>query len=64
MTGALLTVEELAERLAISPRTVIELARTGRIPEIRLGPRTRRFDFEAVLSAVKGGEARSEGKPQ
>ena len=53
MTGQLLTAEELAERLAVSPRTVIEWARAGRIPEIRASRRIRRFDYADVLAALK-----------
>jgi len=53
MTEQLLTTEELADRLAISPRTVIEWARAGRIPEIRASSRIRRFDYVDVVAALK-----------
>jgi|GEM_PF-1624341 len=53
MTEQLMTTEELADKLAISPRTVIEWARTGRIPEIRASSRIRRFDYSDVVAALK-----------
>lgn len=53
MTEDLLTTEELAERFAVSPRTIIEWAKAGLIPEVRLSHRIRRFDFAEVVTAVK-----------
>jgi len=53
MQTDLLTAEELAERLAVSTRTVIEWARSGRIPEIRPSARVRRFDYADVIAALK-----------
>ena len=53
MTERLLTTEELADRLAISPRTVVEWARAGQIPEIRASSRIRRFDYADVVAALK-----------
>jgi excisionase family DNA binding protein len=55
MDEQLLTAEELAERLAVSERTVIEWARVGLIPEVRLSRRIRRFDFAEVVAAVREG---------
>jgi len=49
----LLTAEELAGRLGIRPRTVREWARTGRIPEVRLSPKVRRFELAEVIQALK-----------
>lgn len=49
----LLTAAELAERLKLRPSTIKEWARRGRIPQVVLSPRVRRFDYEAVLRAVK-----------
>ena len=54
MTGELLTAAELADRLAVSARTIREWARSGRIPEVRASERVRRFDYEAVVAALKG----------
>jgi len=53
MTGKLLTAEEVADRLGVSPRTIIEWAKDGRIPEVRASQRIRRFDYEDVVSALK-----------
>jgi excisionase family DNA binding protein len=58
MAGELMTAEELAERLAVSPRTVIEWAKSGRIPEVRASERIRRFDYEDVVAALKKKAAR------
>ena len=55
MNESLLTAEELAERLAVSARTVITWARSGRIPEVRPSRRIRRFDYGDVLQALKAG---------
>ena len=49
----LLTAQELAERLAVAERTVIEWARLRRIPEVRLSKRVRRFDYAEVVAAVR-----------
>jgi excisionase family DNA binding protein len=53
MTGELLTAAELGDRLAVSARTIREWARSGRIPEVRASQRVRRFDYEAVVAALK-----------
>lgn len=56
----LLTAAQLAERLKVRPSTVREWAKTGRIPEIRISAKVRRFDpveVDAVLrrQAVSNG---------
>ena len=53
MTDKLLTTEELADRLAVSSRTVVEWAKSGRIPQVRASQRVRRFDYEDVVGALK-----------
>ena len=53
MADELLTAEELAQRLAVSPRTVRRWAKETRIPEVRASARVRRFDYEDVLAALK-----------
>ena len=57
----LLTAEELAEKLAMSPRTVIEWAKAGKIPEVRPSARIRRFDYGDVLAALKVNTATATG---
>jgi len=63
MDKQLLTAEELADRLAMSPRTVIALARAGRVPEVRISSRIRRFDLDEVLAALRAqpSDNRTEG---
>jgi excisionase family DNA binding protein len=56
----LLTAEQLAHRLQVSPRTVKQWARTGRIPELRLSAKVRRFDLAEVVQALRPREAQAE----
>ena len=53
MQNDLLTAAELAERIGVAERTIIEWARLRRIPEIRPTLRIRRFDYADVLAALK-----------
>ena len=48
----LLKREELAARLAMSPRGVAELTRRRVIPVIRIGRRCVRYDFAKVQAAI------------
>lgn len=58
----LLTAEELAERLKISPHTVRLWNRNGSIPAVWLSPTVRRFDFDEVLSAIRRRESTGQRK--
>ncbi len=49
----LLTADELSRRLNVGAAMVRDLERTGRIPSIRLGPKTVRFDFAEVVEALR-----------
>ena len=49
----LLTAAQLAERLKVRPSTVREWAKTGRIPEIRISAKVRRFDPAEVEAALR-----------
>jgi excisionase family DNA binding protein len=49
----LLTAAQLAERLKVRPSTVREWAKTGRIPEIRISAKVRRFDAVEVDAALR-----------
>jgi excisionase family DNA binding protein len=49
----MLTASELASRLSLRPATVLELARAGKIPSVRLTPKVVRFDIVDVISAMK-----------
>lgn len=48
----LLTLPELADRLRMHPDTVRGLYRRSKIPGIKLGHRTLRFDYQAVLAEL------------
>jgi excisionase family DNA binding protein len=50
----LLTVDQLAERLHVRPRTVREWARRGRIPSVRLSAKVVRYEWAAVLAVLRG----------
>lgn len=49
----LITIGELAERLRIHPDTLRGLYRRGKIPGIKLGHRTLRFDYAQVIDALR-----------
>lgn len=54
----LLTTDEVADLLRVSPRTVARMSREGQIPSIQLPTGTRRYrlaDIEGLLIA-KGGD--------
>ena len=56
METDLLNSKELAMRLKISPSTVKEWVKAGRIPAIRISRKTVRFDFSDVLRALREGQ--------
>ena len=56
----LLTADELADRLAVRPSTIRKWARQGKIPEVAISPKVRRFDYTAVVDALQRGQ-RPEG---
>jgi excisionase family DNA binding protein len=49
----LLTADQLAERLHLRTRTVQAWARKGRIPTVKLSAKVVRFDWPAVLAALR-----------
>jgi excisionase family DNA binding protein len=49
----IIQASELAERLKCGKSTVYSLAKAGRIPTIGLGKKGVRFDYTAVLEALK-----------
>ncbi len=51
----LLTKTEMAERLRVSPATVLLWARYGRIPVVRVNARTLRYDESAVFDSLRRG---------
>ena len=51
-----LTARQLAQILQVSESTVHRLARTGRIPSLRITPRIKRFHLQAVREALDGAK--------
>lgn len=51
----LVTTRELAVELGVTADTIRGWARSGRIPCLRVGQKTLRFDREAVLAAIRDG---------
>lgn len=56
----LVTTRELAAVLGVTADTIRGWARSGRIPCLRVGQKTLRFDRVAVLAAIRDGRG-SEG---
>lgn len=50
-----LTARQLAAVMQVSEATVRRLARSGRIPSVRLTPRLVRFHLQSVREALDGG---------
>ena len=48
----LLTRAELGEALEVSPGTISRWVREGKIPAVKITPRTMRFDWHSVLRAL------------
>ncbi|MCA9313874.1 MAG: MerR family DNA-binding transcriptional regulator [Planctomycetes bacterium] len=61
-----LTATGVARRLGVRPKTVLQWARQGLIPAIRITGKVVRFDWPAVLDAVRDRElvARQRGGAQ
>lgn len=53
MGGRVLTSTKIGRLLGLSKKTVLDLARDGRIPSIILPSGHRRFDAEEVKAALK-----------
>lgn len=51
----LITTDDLARLLQVTPDTILRWTRRGRIPCVRVGKRTLRFDADAVLVALATG---------
>lgn len=58
VTPATLTAEEVAEVIKMHPVTILRLAREGKIPCLRIGPRTIRFSMDAVMTALEENAAK------
>lgn len=60
----LLTAQELAAALRVTPDTIWRYTRTGRIPCLRLGPRDYRYQLVEVLAALASAETSAPGGVQ
>lgn len=49
----MLTLKELGARLRVHPDTLRGMYRRGKIPGLKLGHRTLRFDFGEVVEALR-----------
>ena len=49
----LLTADQLADRIAVKPRTVRDWTRAGLIPAVRLTRKVIRYDFDEVVAALE-----------
>ncbi len=49
----LLTAEEVAAILRITPRTVIRFANSGKLPRVKVGPKTTRYTASSVLALIE-----------
>ena len=49
----LITAEELADRLKVSPHTIRLWNRSGKIPAVWLSATVRRFDFDEVMLTLR-----------
>ncbi len=63
MTEGLLRTAELATELRVTPRTIYEWSRTGRIPMIRVG-RGNRYSLPAVMEALSAESKPAVAVPQ
>ena len=52
----LLTAEQVGEKLGLRPSTICALARSGKIPRVKLTGRIIRFDWNDVVAAMKSGQ--------
>jgi len=57
------TAEAMADRLGVSPRTIRDWARTGKIPCVRITAKVVRFDVADVLQSLRAGEPQTGKKP-
>ena len=61
LSPVLLTREELAPALSVSPRVVDALKRRGKIPYLKIGRRVVRYDLNSVLAALNKYEVKAIG---
>lgn len=54
------TARVAASALAISPRTLDRLAKSGKLPRVRLGDNTVRFDLDDIRRLIDESKVRGE----
>lgn len=59
----LLNPKELAEHLGVTLGLVYRMSSDGRIPKVRIGHRTVRFDLDAVLARLQDGSPVPQDRP-
>jgi excisionase family DNA binding protein len=65
MTDRLITVKEAASRLSVSVRTVQRLINAGKLPCLKVGPKTRRIseaDLDSFIQKMKQDAGTLEGQ--
>jgi excisionase family DNA binding protein len=62
MENQILVADEVAALLRVDKQRVYELARTNRIPVIRLGERQYRFSAQAIELFLQGGGTEKDGE--
>lgn len=55
----LITTSELASRLGVTSDTIRKWTRDGRIPCLRVGQKTLRFDADAVMAVLEANDSRA-----
>jgi predicted site-specific integrase-resolvase len=60
----LVTADQLAASLRVKRRTVILWAKQGKIPRIKISPKTIRFDVQKVIDHLNNGHRTHEDKLQ
>jgi excisionase family DNA binding protein len=59
MMDEIYTPEQVAKRLQVSYRTVLEMLRSKRLRGAKLGPRTWRISGEAIADFIRGSETKA-----
>ncbi len=55
MNKKLVTAEEIARELNISPSTITQWGRQGKIPRVKISPKIIRYDKDNTLLALSQG---------
>ncbi len=55
MSKKLVTAEEIAQELKVSPSTITEWGRQGTIPRVKISPKIIRYDKDNTLLVLSQG---------